>query len=83
MARHAVILRRKPRTRRDRVIARLHAAREGADRRWERLRHRRSHRVAQRRAQELFLLLGHRLHPEAADAVVPARRGRLHIRYHR
>jgi len=83
VARHAVILRRKPRTRRDRMLVRLHAAREGVDRRWERLRHRRSHRVAQRRAQELFLQLGHRLHLEAAEPAVPARRGRLHMRHHR
>jgi hypothetical protein len=83
LARHAVTLRRKPRTRRERMLVRLHATREEVGRRWERLRHRRSHRVAQRRAQELFLQLGHRLHPEAAEPAVPARRGRLHVRYHR
>jgi len=77
---HVSILHRKPRTRRERMLIRFHTAREGVGRRWGRLHARRHARNAQRQAQELFLHLGHRLHPEPA---VPVRRGRLHVRHHR
>jgi len=77
---HVSILHRRPRTRRERMLIRFHAAREGVSRRWARLHARRHARDAQRQAQELFLHLGQRLHPEPA---VPVRRGRLHVRHHR
>ena len=80
MQHHVSILRRKPRTRRERMLVRFHATREGVGRRWSRLHARRHARNAQRRAQELFLHLGHRVHPEPA---VTGRRGRLHVRHHR
>ena len=77
---HVSILHRKPRTRRERMLLRFHATREGIGRRWTRLHSRRRARNAQRQAQELFLHLSQRLHPEP---VVPVRRGRLHVRHHR
>ncbi len=77
---HVSITHRRPRTRRERMLIRFHAAREGIGRRWARLRSRRRARNAQRQAQELFLHLSQRLHPAPA---VPVRRGRLHVRHHR
>ncbi len=77
---HVSLLHRTPRTRRERMLIRFHAAREGVDRRWARLHARRRARKARRQAQELFLHLGQRLHPEP---VVRVRRGRLHVRHHR
>lgn len=83
MTRHVSILRRKPRTRRERMLVRFHAAREGVSRKWARLHSHRRRRAAQRRARELFLHLGHRLHPEPVEPIVPASRRRPHIHYHR
>jgi hypothetical protein len=83
VVRHVSILRRKPRTRRDRMLVRLHAVREGANRRWGRHRRHRRRRAAQLRVQELFLQLEQRLHPEPHEPVARARHRRPQIRFDR
>lgn len=50
---------RKPRTLRGRLQATVHAVRQNVGRRWQRLRHRRRHRIAHDRLQKLFLQLQH------------------------
>lgn len=80
MTRHVSILHRKPRTRRERLVARLHAVRSDARLGWRRLLHRRQRRAHHARLQQLFLQLGHR-HPQAAPAVEPTRRARPHLRH--
>lgn len=79
MPRRFSFLHRKPRSRRDRMLIRLHAARDGASRRWARLQSNRRTRATRRRAQELFLHLGHRAEPAAVEPLVQARRVRPHV----
>jgi len=64
------VWRRKPRTRRDRMLARLHAVGTREDASVGRLRRNRRRRTSRLRAQELFRQLGHLLHREGAE---PAR----------
>jgi len=51
------IVHRKPRTWRERTLARFHRLRADAHRRWRRLRHRFEHRADHARVQKLFLQL--------------------------
>ncbi len=80
MTRLASILRRRPRTRRERLVARLQAVRSDARLGWERLRRRRQRRTHHTRLQKLFLQLGLG-HPQAAPAMEPTRRARPHVRH--
>ena len=73
MSRHVSILHRTPRTRRDRLRARLESVHNGLSARWARLHARRRTGAAQHRAQELFLHLGREAHPGPT-----ARRGHPH-----
>ena len=79
MNRHVLILRRRPPTRRERVVARLQSVRPAASRRWARLRHPRRRREAQRLAQALFLQMTEKmsLEPQPAGRT---RTARLHVR---
>jgi hypothetical protein len=77
----ASILHRKPRTRRERMLARFHAVRDDVGRRWQRLRHEQRRRTDHARAQKLFLQLGHKPHPRA-DLVVERARHARHARPH-
>ena len=80
--RHASILHRKPRTRRDRALVRLHAIRESGRRRWDRLRRNRRLRAAHARAEDVFVQLGHSLRPESHEPVTPARHRWPRVRHH-
>ena len=59
MTRSVSILHRKPRGRRERMLARFRGVRDDAHRRWRRLRHRQAHRADHARVQRLFLQLSH------------------------
>jgi len=79
--RRASILHRKPRTRRERMLARFHAVRDDARRRWERMRHQQQCRTEHARVQKLFLQLGHKPAPRADLIVERARHVRPHLRH--
>ena len=79
---HATILRRRPRTRRDRALAQVHAVRQDAESRWKRFRHARHHRAVQRRARDLFTELGQAL-DEFSEPAARTHHKRLHARRHR
>jgi len=79
VTRRVRILRRKPRSRRDRVVVRLHAVRDDTSRRWKRLRRPRRRDSARLRAQELFVQLAEKVHLEPEPSA-RARPGRPHIR---
>ncbi len=83
MTRRSPILHRKPRTRRERLLARFHAVRDDARRLVQRLRGRLPHRTEHARAQKLFLQLGHKPHLRADLVVERTRRARPHLRHPR
>lgn len=83
MTRRASILHRKPRTRRERMLSRLHAVRDDLRRRWQRLRHQQRRRTDHARMQKLFLQLGHKAHPRTDLVVERTRHTRPHLRHPR
>ncbi len=75
------ILHRKPRTRRDRMLARFHGVRADAHRRWRRLRHRQEHRAHHARVQELFLQLSDTAREPNRPRAGTSPNKRLHLRH--
>lgn len=81
MTRRASILHRKPRTRRERLLARFHGVREDAHQRWRRLHHRQEHRADHARVQKLFLQLSHTARAPDDLGVEKSRTRRLRLRH--
>lgn len=81
MTRRSLIPHRKPRTRRERMLARFHAVRDDARRRWQRLRGQLRRRTEHARAQKLFLQLGHKPHLRADLVLERTRHARPHLRH--
>ncbi len=81
MTRRSLIPHRKPRTRRERLLARFHAVRGDARRLVRRQRGRLRHRTEHARTQKLFLHLGHKPQLRAGLVVGRTRRARPHLRH--
>ena len=81
MTRRSLISHRKPRTWRERLLARFHAVRDDARRVVQRQRGRLRRRTEHARAQKLFLQLGHKPQLRAGPAVERTRSARPHLRH--
>jgi hypothetical protein len=79
VTRQAWILRRRPQTRRERMVARIETVRDGAGRTIRRISLRPRPRTATEQARELFAQLGHAVQREPQATPKP-RLARLHVR---